>query len=160
MLDYTYLLYNRDRAEVAEWQTRYVQGVVSVRAWGFKSPLRHQHYLLAMKQKYATQEELVNLIGSEPWERKFYKYPPLGSLSCSRGYLYAAGSADVNTGPGSIVAGVDLFRRDPKDYPCDINVDHYDLRPTGGTLRVEGPSRPAYHHLPNLPEELRPPFSF
>ncbi len=28
-------------AEVAEWQTRYVQGVVSVRAWEFKSPLRH-----------------------------------------------------------------------------------------------------------------------
>ena len=28
-------------AEVAEWQTRYVQGVVSLRAWGFKSPLRH-----------------------------------------------------------------------------------------------------------------------
>src|SRR5688572_18672758 len=24
------------RAEVAEWQTRYVQGVVSLRAWGFK----------------------------------------------------------------------------------------------------------------------------
>ena len=30
------------RAEVAERQTRYVQGVVSLRAWGFKSPLRHQ----------------------------------------------------------------------------------------------------------------------
>lgn len=29
-------------AEVAEWQTRYVQGVVSLRAWGFKSPLRHR----------------------------------------------------------------------------------------------------------------------
>src|SRR5579885_1560263 len=24
------------------WQTRNVQGVVSARAWGFKSPLRHQ----------------------------------------------------------------------------------------------------------------------
>ena len=31
-------------AEVAKWQTRYVQGVVSVRAWEFKSPLRHQIY--------------------------------------------------------------------------------------------------------------------
>ncbi len=30
-------------AEVAEWQTRYVQGVVLVRAWEFKSPLRHHH---------------------------------------------------------------------------------------------------------------------
>ena len=30
-------------AEVAEWQTRYVQGVVSVRACEFKSHLRH-HY--------------------------------------------------------------------------------------------------------------------
>ena len=29
-------------AEVAEWQTRYVQGVVSVRACEFKSHLRHQ----------------------------------------------------------------------------------------------------------------------
>ncbi len=28
-------------AEVAEWQTRYVQGVVSVRTCGFKSHLRH-----------------------------------------------------------------------------------------------------------------------
>ncbi len=34
-------------AEVAEWQTRYVQGVVLVRAWEFKSPLRH-HYSLAL----------------------------------------------------------------------------------------------------------------
>ena len=37
-------VYNRlgfDRAEVAEWQTRYVQGVVPKRAWEFKSPLRH-----------------------------------------------------------------------------------------------------------------------
>ncbi len=33
-------------AEVAKWQTRYVQGVVSVRAWEFKSPLRHQPGLL------------------------------------------------------------------------------------------------------------------
>ena len=33
-------------AEVAEWQTRYVQGVVSVWAWEFKSPLRH-HALVA-----------------------------------------------------------------------------------------------------------------
>ncbi len=32
-------------AEVAEWQTRYVQGVVSARAWEFKSPLRHHLYL-------------------------------------------------------------------------------------------------------------------
>jgi hypothetical protein len=30
-------------AEVAERQTRYVQGVVSARAWGFKSPPRHQY---------------------------------------------------------------------------------------------------------------------
>jgi hypothetical protein len=30
------------RAEVAEWQTRYVQGVVFERAWEFKSPPRHQ----------------------------------------------------------------------------------------------------------------------
>ena len=33
-------------AEVAERQTRYVQGVVSIRAWEFKSPLRH-HALVA-----------------------------------------------------------------------------------------------------------------
>ncbi len=32
-------------AEVAEWQTRYVQGVVSIRAWEFKSPLRHHSHL-------------------------------------------------------------------------------------------------------------------
>gem|GEM_PF-5072241 len=32
---------DKQPAEVAEWQTRYVQGVVSVRAWEFKSPLRH-----------------------------------------------------------------------------------------------------------------------
>jgi hypothetical protein len=31
-----------DSAEVAEWQTRYVQGVVSARTCGFKSHLRHQ----------------------------------------------------------------------------------------------------------------------
>jgi hypothetical protein len=31
-----------DGAEVAEWQTRYVQGVVSARTCGFKSHLRHQ----------------------------------------------------------------------------------------------------------------------
>jgi hypothetical protein len=39
------------RAEVAEWQTRYVQGVVSVRACEFKSHLRHQlnnRYKLAL----------------------------------------------------------------------------------------------------------------
>ena len=29
-------------AEVAEWQTRYVQGVVSTRACEFKSRIRHQ----------------------------------------------------------------------------------------------------------------------
>jgi hypothetical protein len=29
------------RAEVAKWQTRYVQGVVGVTPWEFKSPLRH-----------------------------------------------------------------------------------------------------------------------
>ena len=34
------------QAEVAEWQTRYVQGVVSARAWEFKSPLRHVLELL------------------------------------------------------------------------------------------------------------------
>ena len=29
------------QAEVAKWQTRYVQGVVGVTPWEFKSPLRH-----------------------------------------------------------------------------------------------------------------------
>src|SRR5437868_4354285 len=42
------------RAEVAERQTRYVQGVVSIRAWEFKSPLRHQHL-----NKPAGREEQV-----------------------------------------------------------------------------------------------------
>src|SRR5690242_11360468 len=32
---------HQPHAEVAERQTRYVQGVVSLRAWEFKSPLRH-----------------------------------------------------------------------------------------------------------------------
>ena len=32
-----------DHAEVAERQTRCVQGAVSARAWGFKSPPRHQY---------------------------------------------------------------------------------------------------------------------
>ena len=35
-----------DSAEVAEWQTRYVQGVVSARTCGFKSHLRHQEQKL------------------------------------------------------------------------------------------------------------------
>ena len=39
-----------DHAEVAEWQTRYVQGVVSVRAWEFKSPLRHITILALVAQ--------------------------------------------------------------------------------------------------------------
>jgi hypothetical protein len=35
------LPHHHNLAEVAEWQTRYVQGVVSARACGFKSHLRH-----------------------------------------------------------------------------------------------------------------------
>ncbi len=35
-----------DHVEVAKWQTHQLEGLAPFRAWGFKSPLRHQSYLI------------------------------------------------------------------------------------------------------------------
>ena len=53
-------------AEVAEWQTRYVQGVVSVRMCGFKSHLRH-HAPVAQRIERSPAE--AEVVGSKPSRR-------------------------------------------------------------------------------------------
>ena len=54
------------QAEVAEWQTRYVQGVVSLWAWGFKSPLRHQAPVAQWIERSPAEAEVA---GSNPTRR-------------------------------------------------------------------------------------------
>ena len=55
------------RAEVAEWQTRYVQGVVSIRACGFESHLRHHGSLRApVAQRIARLVADQKVAGSIP----------------------------------------------------------------------------------------------
>ena len=56
-------------AEVAEWQTRYVQGVVSIRAWEFKSPLRHYSYLGACSSVIERSPAEAEVVGSRPAKR-------------------------------------------------------------------------------------------
>jgi hypothetical protein len=46
-------------AEVAEWQTRYVQGVVSVRTCGFKSHLRHHAPVAQRIERSPAEAEVV-----------------------------------------------------------------------------------------------------
>ena len=53
-------------AEVAEWQTRYVQGVVSVRMCGFKSHLRH-HAPVAQRIERSPAE--AEVVGPNPTRR-------------------------------------------------------------------------------------------
>jgi uncharacterized protein (DUF2342 family) len=54
-------------AEVAERQTRYVQGVVSIRSCGFKSHLRHHHALVAQRIERSPAE--AEAVGSSPTQR-------------------------------------------------------------------------------------------
>ncbi len=49
-------------AEVAEWQTRYVQGVVSVRTCGFNSHLRHHRAPVAQRIERSPAE--AEVVGS------------------------------------------------------------------------------------------------
>ncbi len=53
-------------AEVAEWQTRYVQGVVSLRMCGFKSHLRHHAPVAQWIERSPAEAEAV---GSSPTRR-------------------------------------------------------------------------------------------
>ena len=53
-------------AEVAEWQTRYVQDVVSIRMCGFKSHLRH-HAPVAQRIERSPAE--AEAVGSNPTRR-------------------------------------------------------------------------------------------
>jgi hypothetical protein len=46
-------------AEVAEWQTRYVQDVVSVRMCGFKSHLRHHAPVAQRIERSPAEAEVV-----------------------------------------------------------------------------------------------------
>src|SRR3954454_22383712 len=55
-----------NRAEVAERQTRYVQGVVSISSCGFKSHLRH-HALVAQRIERSPAE--AEAVGSSPTQR-------------------------------------------------------------------------------------------
>src|SRR3989304_354543 len=66
------------RAEVAEWQTRCVQGAVSERACGFKSHLRHQTTQGARAAPISRARSSVRIerspaeaevVGSRPTER-------------------------------------------------------------------------------------------
>ena len=53
---------------MAEWQTRYVQGVVSLRSCGFKSHLRHHgHALVAQRIERSPAE--AEAVGSSPTQR-------------------------------------------------------------------------------------------
>ncbi len=61
----------RKRAEVAEWQTRCVQGAVPLRAWEFKSPPRHHIVrpgaLVAQRIERSPAE--AEAVGSNPTKR-------------------------------------------------------------------------------------------
>src|SRR3972149_10162431 len=57
------------RAEVAEWQTRYVQGVVSLRSCGFKSHLRHQTRPALGAQRVERSPAEAGAGGSSPTQR-------------------------------------------------------------------------------------------
>ena len=59
------------KAEVAEWQTRCVQGAVPLRAWEFKSPPRHDivspSALVAQRIERSPAE--AEAVGSNPAKR-------------------------------------------------------------------------------------------
>lgn len=50
---------------MAEWQTRYLEGVVSLWAFGFKSRCEH-HGLVSQRQRNTAQNR--NSVGSTPTE--------------------------------------------------------------------------------------------
>ena len=59
-------------AEVAEWQTRYVQGVVSVRAWEFNSPPRHQKISACSSVGLERSPAEAEAVGSNPAKRAIW----------------------------------------------------------------------------------------
>ena len=60
-----------ERAEVAEWQTRCVQGAVPLRAWEFKSPPRHcfVHCGALVAQRIERSPAEAEAAGSNPAKR-------------------------------------------------------------------------------------------
>jgi hypothetical protein len=72
---------------VAEWQTRYVQGVVSARAWEFKSPLRHQGENAPVAQLGLERSPAeADVAGSSPTRRAIFS-----------GYIWAVSSVGQST---------------------------------------------------------------
>jgi len=111
-----------------------------------------------MKQKITSIENLKEFLAKQDWEVKNLNSSPFPEISLPPTFEFIVGSASFSqisnySGASIAVAGMDIFRRDLKDYPSLINADHYSIYSTGDkTLFEIVQGKPDYHWVKSLSE--------
>jgi hypothetical protein len=116
-----------------------------------------------MKQKITTIENLKDFLALQDWGVKSWDYSPVPEITLPTTFEFVAGSASFSqisnySGASIPVAGMDIFRRDLKDYPYVINANHYTIYSTGIQSLFEiVEDKPDYHWVKSfseIPEDI------
>lgn len=115
-----------------------------------------------MKIKIATLQDLKNFWGNQDWEIKSINFSPVREITLPPAFEFISVSGCISrvsnySGPSIVVAGMDFFRRDLKDYPYLINTDHYSIYSTDNKYLFEIiQSKPEYHWIKSISEIPNP----
>lgn len=115
-----------------------------------------------MKKKITSAEYLKNFFAKQEWKVKSLVDSPLPEIKLPSNYLFVVGSGSMNmvsnySGPSIAVAGMDIFRRDFRDYPYIINANHYSIFSTQDKKLFEiVEDKPEYHWLKSLSDIPKP----
>lgn len=111
-----------------------------------------------MKKKITSIENLKDFFANQDWRIKNLESSPLPEITLPPSFEFVVGSAAFNqisnySGASIAVAGMDIFRRDLKDYPSVLNADHYSIYSTGNkTLFEIIQDKPGYHWVKSMSE--------
>jgi hypothetical protein len=111
-----------------------------------------------MKRKITTIENLTGFLANQDWEIKPFDYSPIPEITLPPKFEFIAGSASFSqisnySGASIAIAGMDIFRRDLKDYPYVINANHYSIYSTGDKKLFEIiEDKPNYHWVKSFSE--------
>lgn len=111
-----------------------------------------------MRRKIVTLNDLQDFWGNQEWEVKPVNFSPIDKVTLPPTFEFVTVSGCLSrasnySGPSIAVAGMDIFRRDLKDYPYLINANHYSIYSTGErTLFEIIEAKPEYHWIKSISE--------
>lgn len=110
------------------------------------------------KRKITNVKSLQDFFDSQEWSVKTFNESPLPEVTLPPEHMLVVGSGSLNrisnySGPSIAVAGMDIFRKDLRDYPNVINSDHYSVYSTGDqTLFEIIKDKTGYHWVKSMSE--------